>query len=114
MDIDKERAEFEKWLGTCTSVREQHSWAAWQARSQLSLSKPVNGYVLVPSDPTAEMVKAHIEFMDKAAYLHHPLVPYEGTANGDDEKKWYVRFITAAYKAMINASPKPIDADKDE
>ncbi len=69
-----------------------------------------DGWVRVPIEPTEEMIKAYIEFMDKSSYLHHPDVPYNGTVNGDCEKQWYVRFVIGSYKAMINA----ISQDKGE
>jgi hypothetical protein len=37
-----------------------------------------------------------MEFLDKAGYLYHPDVPYNGTEKGDSPKAWRLRVFEAA------------------
>ena len=77
---------------------------------ELSLSKPVDGYVLVPVEPTDEMTDVADDV------FHNVWKEQREYALRVHGKEGYASepFTLAIYKAMINASPKPIDADKDE
>jgi len=48
-----ERERFEEWCRTTNSMPCEHKWIGWQA----ALSAPP-GYVLVPVEPTDEMIDA--------------------------------------------------------
>lgn len=55
----------------------------------------------VPCDVPVAMVDAYMAFTARAAYLHHPEVPYHGTVNGDSEGQWKRRFAEAAIRAAL-------------
>lgn len=55
-------------------------------------------------EPTDDMVDAYMAFMQQAAHLHHPQVPYYGTTNGDSEEQWSRRLIKAALDAALKTT----------
>ena len=50
---------------------------------------------------TDKMVDKFLNFADQSSYLHHPDVPYYGTANGDSEEQWWRRYTKAALEAAL-------------
>lgn len=59
------------------------------------------GRVAMTDAITPEQVQRMADFLSKARYLHHPEVPYMGTANGDNEVKWLSRLHEAALRTAL-------------
>ena len=73
MNIDNERKAFEEWIKNedpfmgnddnqyCIWAK-KYMWKAWQARVP-------EGYVVVPKDPTREMMQAVVDEVKKSGHL---------------------------------------------
>jgi len=99
-DMTTERERFEAWLAQFRELAPLHGpvlWEAWQA----ALSAPP-GYVLVPVEPTPEMVAAYLAENDAYWIERDELVPPPG--------KWRTgtpaEATARSYSAMIAAAPK--------
>lgn len=92
-----ERERFEAWCRTTNSMPCEHKWIGWQA----ALSAPP-GYVMVPVEPTPEMVAAYLAENDAYWIERDELVPPPG--------KWRTgtpaEATARSYSAMIAAAPK--------
>jgi len=92
-----ERERFKAWCRTTNSRPCEHKWIGWQA----ALSAPP-GYVLVPVEPTPEMVAAYLAENDAYWIERDELVPPPG--------KWRTgtpaEATARSYSAMIAAAPK--------
>ena len=100
MDIDKERAEFAAYVNRFSdadATTKQLMWYAWEYRAQLSLSKPVVSRLT--DDELHDLITKH-----------HPKCA-KGVKRFEVTDWW--NFGVAVQLAMIAASPKPIDADKE-
>lgn len=97
MDLQKEREAFEKWAenngyhiekkdGNYVVTSTIHCWLAWQAKAQ---AVP-EGFVLVPKEPTSEVLKAISAEIIK---------PNNGRI-----------FLAKVYKAMIEAQEPANDS----
>lgn len=94
-DMTTERERFEAWLAQFRELAPLHGpvlWEAWQA----ALSAP-SGYVMVPVEPTPEMLIASVRSREGPAVY-----------NVTSEKGLAVLESDAAddYRAMIAAAPK--------
>ena len=64
------------------------------------------GWVLVPREPTEEMVKAVREFRKRGSYLSHPEVrDWRGQSNGDTFESWENDYSAALCRAALAAAP---------
>ena len=114
MDIDKERAEFEKvfklpdyveWRENqqqYLTMPDEHrndefngAWEGWQARAQLSLSEPVDGYVPTDTEILAWNERNDDKFQGNISQAKCAI---------DDARSMHL---------LSDALPKPIDADKE-
>ena len=59
---------------------------------------------VAPTNFTATMQDAQVDFDRKTTYLSHPDVPYHGTDNYDSAEKWANRLFKARYKALLSAA----------
>ena len=87
-----ERKRFEAWCRETHSLPCEHKWIGWQA----ALSAPP-GYVLVPVEPTPEMLMAAVRSREGPAVYNVTSAKGLSVLESDAEDD---------YRAMIAAAPK--------
>lgn len=112
MDLQKEREAFEKWAfqaseGWASFVKShgdnyendklQFAWKAWQAAKAQAVP---DGFVVVPKEPTQEMIQAGLEKV-RESWDDAPVEGFDSFTWGD---------MVATWKAVIEAQEQDYES----